>query len=43
LSVNTIQKIEGGHRHSPEIFTIAKIARAVGLSLDQLMGEVLDE
>lgn len=39
LSYSTLAKIERGAIKSPSIFTIQSIAEALGLSLNQLMGE----
>lgn len=40
LSYSTITKIERGAIAAPSIFTIYKIARAVDISLDDLMSRV---
>jgi len=37
LSINTIAAIEGGRRNSPELFTVAKLAVALGVTLDELV------
>ncbi|MFD6952605.1 transcriptional regulator [Nocardiopsis sp. TSRI0078] len=37
ISVETLRKIEGGRIPTPAFFTVASIATALGLSLDDLL------
>lgn len=41
ISVETLRKIERGRVPTPAFFTVAAIADAVGLSLDDLRTDVL--
>lgn len=43
LSYSTLAKIERGAIKSPSIFTVVEIARALGASLDEIMGNVTSE
>ncbi|MFF3763302.1 helix-turn-helix domain-containing protein [Streptomyces sp. NPDC001922] len=38
LSAETLRKIETGRAPTPAFFTVAALANALGLSLDELMG-----
>lgn len=40
ISVETLRKIEGGRIPTPTFFTVAAIAAALGLSLDDLLRRV---
>ncbi|MFD6095356.1 helix-turn-helix domain-containing protein [Nocardiopsis flavescens] len=40
ISVETLRKIEGGRIPTPAFFTVAAIAAALGLSLDDLLRRV---
>src|SRR3954465_2411433 len=40
LSFSTLTKIERGAIKSPSIFTIISIAAAVGMTLDELVGQI---
>ncbi|APC36695.1 MULTISPECIES: helix-turn-helix domain-containing protein [Nocardiopsis] len=40
ISVETLRKIEGGRIPTPTFFTVAAIAAALGLSLDELLRRV---
>ncbi|WP_150253202.1 helix-turn-helix domain-containing protein [Nocardiopsis deserti] len=40
ISVETLRKIEGGRIPTPTFFTVAAIAAALGLSLDDLLHRV---
>ncbi|WP_150236328.1 helix-turn-helix domain-containing protein [Nocardiopsis quinghaiensis] len=40
ISVETLRKIEGGRIPTPAFFTVASIATALGLSLDDLLRRV---
>ncbi|RMI45023.1 helix-turn-helix domain-containing protein [Streptomyces triticirhizae] len=42
VSAETLRKIETGRAPTPAFFTIAALATAVGLSLDQLAAEAAD-
>jgi transcriptional regulator with XRE-family HTH domain len=42
LSINTIAAIEGGRRNSPELFTVAKLAVALDVTLDELVEGLVD-
>lgn len=40
ISVETLRKIEGGRIPTPAFFTVASVATALGLSLDELLHRV---
>ncbi|MBB6119256.1 helix-turn-helix domain-containing protein [Nocardiopsis algeriensis] len=40
ISVETLRKIEGGRVPTPAFFTVAAVAAALGLSLDDLLRRV---
>jgi transcriptional regulator with XRE-family HTH domain len=42
ISVETLRKIEGGRIPTPAFFTVAAIAGALGLSLDDLLRRLHD-
>ena len=39
LSAETLRKIETGRAPTPAFFTVAALARVLGLSMDQLAGD----
>lgn len=43
ISVETLRKIETGRVPTPAFFTVAAVARAVGLSLDTVHAEISTE
>ncbi len=42
LSYSTLAKIERGAIKTPSVFTVSKIAKVLGISMDNLMGAVVD-
>lgn len=40
ISLNTLTKIESGFAKKPTIQTVVKLARALNISLDELVGNV---
>jgi len=43
ISVETLRKIETGRVPTPAFFTVAAVAEAVGLSLDELVDATVEQ
>jgi DNA-binding phage protein len=43
VSVETLRKIETGRSPSPEFFTVLRICSALGITMDELSRDALDE